>query len=266
MEKEIRVFNAEGAEVRSTGGRQVAGFGIVFNSQSELMGNFREVILPQAIDGVLENSDVLALLNHDESRGILARSDKGKGTLTLKPESRGLKYAFEAPKTSLGDELLEGLRRGDIKSSSFAFSVAQNGEKWEKQQDGTYLRTISKFDRIFDVSPCFRPAYSDTTVALRSLESFASSTSQPTEAQLRAEHDALKAGRKPQKPATKYVLTTPKAKEPAQPDVFLDIVTRGKMDKPPRRVKTKQKPAHIPEDEQKLREAWDNYKAEHPDK
>lgn len=47
---------------------------------------------------------------------------------------------FEAPNTALGDELLEGLKRGDITSSSFAFTVGK--DNWEKREDGSYLRTI----------------------------------------------------------------------------------------------------------------------------
>ena len=66
---------------------------------------------------------MLCLLNHNEDKGVLARSNKGVGSLTLSIDDRGLKYSFEAPNTALGDELLEGLRRGDISTSSFAFTV-----------------------------------------------------------------------------------------------------------------------------------------------
>ena len=76
-----------------------------------------------------------------------------------------MKYRFEAPKTALGDELLEYLRRNDITSSSFAFTVSE--DIWEKQTDGTYIRTITKFDKLFDVSPVFEPAYAATSVCKR---------------------------------------------------------------------------------------------------
>ena len=86
----------------------------------------------------------------------------------LEIDERGLKYLFEAPKTSLGDELLEYLTRGDITGSSFAFTVAD--DEWEALADGTYKRTIKKFNRLYDVSPVFNQAYEETTVARRSLE------------------------------------------------------------------------------------------------
>lgn len=38
-----------------------------------------------------------------------------------------------------------------------------------KKDNGSYVRTILKFERLYDVSPVYYPAYEDTTVALRSL-------------------------------------------------------------------------------------------------
>lgn len=164
-EKEIRYINEiQSADSES---RKVEGYAIVFNSKSEDLG-FIETIEKDAIDDeVIARSDVFAWLNHDEKRGCLARSRKGKGSLSLTIDDRGLKYSFEAPHTSLGNELLESLKRGDITSSSFAFTVATDGEAWEKR-DGKYYRTIKKIDRLFDVSPVYNPAYSETTVACRS--------------------------------------------------------------------------------------------------
>lgn len=83
-------------------------------------------------------------------------------------DDKGLKYSFDAPNTALGDELLEGLRRGDINASSFAFTVGS--DSWEKQEDGTYLRTINSIQELFDVSPVYQPAYSATSVDTRGLD------------------------------------------------------------------------------------------------
>ena len=158
MEKELRSIEIRAVE----NSRTVEGYALVFNSLSKDLGSFREVIVPESLDGVIEVSDIMALLNHDNSRGILARSRYGKGSLSLEIDEVGLKYRFEAPKTALGDELLEYLTRGDITSSSFAFSVAE--DMWKKETDGTYTRTITKFNRLFDVSPVFEPAYDATSV------------------------------------------------------------------------------------------------------
>jgi HK97 family phage prohead protease/HK97 family phage major capsid protein len=165
MNLERRSFDIEFREAES---RKVEGYASVFNSRSKDLGGFTEVIDPAAFNGVIERSDVLALLNHDQDRGVLARSRKGVGSLTLTVDERGLHYSFDAPNTALGNELVEGLKRGDISTSSFAFTVA--GEKWTKEEDGSYLRTITQIDKLYDVSPVYNEAYEDTSVALRSLE------------------------------------------------------------------------------------------------
>ena len=167
--KEIRTIDVyDNEELRAIGNsRQIEGYGIVFNKESRDLGGFKEIILPSAIEGVIEKSDILALMNHDISRGILARSSKGIGTLKLGVDSKGVRYAFKSPNTALGNELIEGILRKDIRGSSFAFSVSPDGEKWERRNDGSVIRTISKFKELFDMSPCYREAYQDTNVALR---------------------------------------------------------------------------------------------------
>lgn len=171
LEKEIRSLDLE---VRlDAESRHIDGYSVVFNSRSHNLGGFFEIVDPGALDGVLEQSDVKLLLNHNEERGILGRSKRGSGSLKLVVDERGLHFETEAPKTALGDEALEYLRRGDATQCSFAFTVAEGGDRWEKQSDGTYLRTILKFDRIFDCSilTC-TPAYEATSVSCRSFDEF----------------------------------------------------------------------------------------------
>jgi uncharacterized protein len=182
MEKELKDLMNESVETRSVdvdhaeiradqSSRMVEGYAIVFNSESRDLGGFTEEILPSAVEGVLEKSDIIVWLDHNKNKGALARSTNGKGSLKYSVDSKGVRYNFAAPAFDLGNELLEGIRRGDIKSSSFAFTVSK-GQKWEKRSDGSYKRTITKFDTILDFSPTYREAYQETTVALRNLDSF----------------------------------------------------------------------------------------------
>ena len=165
---EYRNFNVELRGEEES--RHVEGYGSVFNSRSLDLGGFQEIIAPGAFDGVIERSDVKALLDHDPKRGILARSRNGQGSLQLSVDERGLRYEFDAPHTNLGDEVVEGLKRGDYSQSSFAFTVED--ETWTKEDDGTYLRTINKIGGLYDISIVANPAYTDTSVALRSLDEF----------------------------------------------------------------------------------------------
>ena len=173
MDKDVRSIDGEVAEIRTVGNsRVVEGYGIVFNQESRDLGGFTEVILPEAVDGVLERSDILCLLNHNLDRGVLARCTNGSGSMTLTKDSKGVKYRFIAPNSSLGDELVEGIKRGDIRTSSFSFTVEPKDTTFERRADGSRLRTIRKFSGLYDMSPVYREAYSTTTVTLRSLEEF----------------------------------------------------------------------------------------------
>lgn len=157
--------------VGDTDSRRVEGYALVFNTLSRDFGGMVEEIDQHALDGVLADSDVKCWMNHDSSRGALARC-RGENipqspvgnSLELEIDATGLRYAFDAPNTDLGNELLEGLRRGDISQSSFAFTVKE--DKWERLEDGMVKRTILKFDRLFDVSPVYDPAYMDTSVEI----------------------------------------------------------------------------------------------------
>ena len=143
-------------EAREQGSRTVSGYGSVFNSQSEDLG-FIETIDPKAItDETIKRSDVFATLNHDNDK-ILARCKYGSGSLELKCDDKGLYYRFDAPNTDLGDELLEHLNRGEIDSSSFAFTVKR--DEWTTGDDGKTYRRILEIDQVFDISPVFCPAY-----------------------------------------------------------------------------------------------------------
>lgn len=166
---EIRATNS--TPVVSQDSRIVEGYAVVFNSQSEDLG-FYETINPSAItEDVLKRSDVFCLFNHDQDK-VLARSKNGTGSLQLQLDERGLKYTFTAPNTDLGDEILEYLRRGDIDSSSFAFTVStdEGSEVWTTGTDGRQYREILKIDELHDVSPVWNPAYSSTSVSQRTLD------------------------------------------------------------------------------------------------
>lgn len=152
-------------------GNIIEGRAIVFESLSNDLGGFKEIIKRGAISQELvENSDVFARTNHSDDY-ILARSNKGKGSLTLELKDDGLYYSFEAPNTEKGNELVEHIRRGEISQSSFAFMVANepDAERWIKQ-DGILVREIYKIGYLGDVAPVFTPAYDATTVSLRALD------------------------------------------------------------------------------------------------
>lgn len=161
------------AEISSASGRTVSGYAVRFESESVNMG-FVEIIHRGAItDETIKSSDVFALLNHNENT-VLARCNRGTGSLSLKVDNDGVFYEFEAPNTANGEELLEHIKRGEISQSSFAFTVSteDGAEKWTKRSDGTIVREIFKIERLYDISPVYQPAYTETTCSKRAQEKF----------------------------------------------------------------------------------------------
>lgn len=162
--------------------RTVEGYALLFGVSSDGL-SFEEVIERGALDGVVNKSDVFALMNHNHGRGLLARSNKGKGSLSLTIDEKGLKYRFEAPNTALGDELLENIRRGEICESSFCFDVEK--DTWEKKSNGKWKRTVSKIGNLYDVSPVYNAAYSATSVYMRGKEQVEKELSRQNEENLK---------------------------------------------------------------------------------
>ena len=69
----------------SPNGHTIEGHAVVFNSLSEDLGGFREIIKPEAVDRTLREAvDVRALVNHDAGQ-VIGRTRAG--TLTLRKDT-----------------------------------------------------------------------------------------------------------------------------------------------------------------------------------
>lgn len=169
-DRETRCYSGEvRAEQQGEQPTRIIGYGSVFNSRSEPLWGFREIIKPGAFDDVL-GDDVRGLFNHDPNF-ILGRSSSG--TLTIDVDDKGLRYDINAPDTqTIRDLVLAPMLRGDINQSSFAFRVARDGEHWLEDEEGIVIREISRFSRLFDVSPVTYPAYQEADSGVRSMKAW----------------------------------------------------------------------------------------------
>lgn len=146
-------------------GMTFTGYAAVFNSASEPLP-FREKIAPGAFRRSLRaRNDIKLLWNHDT--GIVLGSTRA-GTLRLEEDSVGLRVSADLPDTQAGRDAAYLIRRGDIDSMSFGFSVPPGGDEWSP--DGTE-RTL-KSVRLFEASIVAVPAYSATagTTSVRNLD------------------------------------------------------------------------------------------------
>ena len=135
-----------------------------------------EVISPSAITKeFLDKCDIKMTMYHNREK-LLARSNRGKGTLQYKVDNTGVFFSFVAPHTNDGDAAVELVKRGDIAGCSFAFrthywdegfvtrSVEKDGEKTKI----TY--TVNAVTDVRDFTLAADPAYPDTEVDVRERE------------------------------------------------------------------------------------------------
>ena len=169
-ERETRCYSGEvRAEQLGDQPSHIIGYGSVFNTRSEPLWGFREIIKPGAFDDVLTD-DVRGLFNHDPNF-ILGRS--ASGTLAIAVDDKGLRYDITAPDTqTIRDLVLAPLIRGDISQSSFAFRISHDGEDWYQDDEGIVIREIHRFSRLYDVSPVTYPAYQDADSGVRSMNAW----------------------------------------------------------------------------------------------
>jgi HK97 family phage prohead protease len=149
-------------ELRAEGQkRTMAGYAAVFNSEANIGGSFREVIMPGAFAETLKSADVRALVDHDSGR-VIGRSKAG--TLRLKEDDMGLSVEIDLPDTSDGRDIGELVARGDIDGMSFGFRVTH--DEWDDTVEPA-IRTIHGIE-LHEVSAVTWPAYADTSLAMRS--------------------------------------------------------------------------------------------------
>jgi len=145
--------------------RKIVGYAAVFNKPSEDMG-FIEYVRPGAFRKAITKSDARALFNHDTDTLPLGR--QSAGTLMLKEDDNGLYYEILPPDTQQARDLMTSIDRGDVKESSYGFTVAV--DEWDYTNKDFIRRTIIEVEEIYDVSPVVFAAFNDTSVALRKLE------------------------------------------------------------------------------------------------
>ncbi len=146
---------------------RVVGHAAVFNQETNIGGEFREVIRPGAFTRAIQESNVPFLIEH---HGLpLARNTSG--TLKLSEDSIGLRIETELDMSDPDvQRVVPKMRRGDLDKMSFAFRAKK--QEWivtEKDGEEDVLRELQELE-LFDVAIVTTPAYEGTSIALRSLD------------------------------------------------------------------------------------------------
>lgn len=142
--------------------RRIEGF-IPYNSESSDLG-FYETLDPHCFDKTLrESKDIRCLFNHTDEN-ILARTKNN--SLHFENREDGLYFNFEAPNTTIGNDVLEMAKEDLLSGTSFGMIVMN--DEW-RTVEGRQCRKV-KEARLIEVSVLTSlPAYPDSAVYCRSL-------------------------------------------------------------------------------------------------
>lgn len=164
----------------------IEGYAIKFNTVSEILYDkekrrfFREIIDKEAINQeLIDNSDIKFLFNHDKER-LLARRNRGAGSLNVEVRDEGVFFSFEIPNTSIGGDLKEMIRRGEVTTCSFAFVDGDNIQ-WDFSDREIPTRTVKSIRGIYDLSAVLDAAYSQTEISCRSLDEMMEAQAEQTD-------------------------------------------------------------------------------------
>lgn len=144
-------------------GKSIGGYAAVFNKPSQNLGGFVEEVDPNFFNDSRGKGwpNVVARYNHDDA--YLLGTTAGS-TLRLSVDSTGLDYEVLPPDARA--DIVELVKRGDIRQSSFAF-ITHEDEWGVTEQNFPKRRLIS--GTLVDVAPVVSPAYLDTSAGMRSL-------------------------------------------------------------------------------------------------
>lgn len=162
---------------------KLVGHAAVFGQYAELPGHL-ETVHRSAFDAIRADAstDVVALYEHDPAK-LLGR--QSSGTLRWSVDSEGLPFELDIPDTSHGRDVRELALRGDLKACSFGFVPGR--DEWS-QIEGRQLRTHTSVSRLRDLSVVCFPAYTGTSVMLRSLDRASAPTESGRSQLIRARH------------------------------------------------------------------------------
>ncbi|WP_141497385.1 HK97 family phage prohead protease [Bacillus pseudomycoides] len=168
---EQRELVTQTMEIRedTDGNKILSGYAVKWEKNSVVMGyyrKFREQFRQGAFLESLQKDDQRFLWAHDTSK-VLGRTKNS--TLQLAEDSIGLRFELTLPKTTLGNDTYETIKRGDVDGVSFGFSMIT--EEIDEPDDDLMLRTVTKA-KLLEVSAVAFPAYPDSEVSARGYDPY----------------------------------------------------------------------------------------------
>src|SRR5690606_12184169 len=154
----VRAFEAREKEESKT----LRGYALTWGEVAEPWPGLRESFEAGAFaDFLAQAPDVFACYQHDTSQ-LLGRTSSG--TFRLAEDETGLAFELDLPDTTLGRDVAELVRRGDLRGMSIAFCV----ERETLEDEGDHIRRVVHAASLYEISIVHDPAYRETSVGFRS--------------------------------------------------------------------------------------------------
>lgn len=169
---ELRAFTFEvRAEQDEKHGNILTGRPIVYDQKTDL-GWYDEIIEQGALADT-DLRDVRFLVNHNTDMIPLARSRNNNANSTMQmsidEEGMAIRVDLDIENNSEAKNLYSAVERGDIDGMSFMFTV--DGDKWDDIESEHPTRTITNIGKVMEVSAVTFPAYEQTSISARGLDS-----------------------------------------------------------------------------------------------
>ena len=126
--------------------------------------DYFERIEPTAFDGA-DLSDVVFRINH--TGRVYARSSAG--TVEVWHDEHGLANRTDLSRTQAARDVYDDIRAGNYPKMSFAFTVAPDGDHYDR---ATHTRVIERIAKVFDISPVDFPANPGTELSVSTRDYF----------------------------------------------------------------------------------------------
>lgn len=126
--------------------------------------DYSERIDPTAFDDA-DLSDVVFRVDHQGA--VYARTSAG--TVSLDVDQHGLHNVTDLSRTARSRELFEEIAAGNYPKMSFAFTVAEDGDEYDR---ATHTRIIHRVAKVFDISPVSFPANPNTELSISTRDYF----------------------------------------------------------------------------------------------
>ena len=175
LAREVRLRAAGDGGGEDDKGPMLTGMGAVYDTETVVFGQ-RETIAPGAFSETLKGDhDVYSTFNHS-SDNLLGR--QAADTLTLNDTDEGLEFSVRLNMdTTIGRDVAAMAKRGDLRGASIAFMVPRDGERQIEVGNPNAkdpLKRMPKFEitkaELFEIGPVTDPAYTETSVDVRSVE------------------------------------------------------------------------------------------------